>query len=56
MAEVNDKYVTLVNPQGVEEKVWDFADHVQQMLARGFTKPGVKKEVLKETSIKQKEL
>lgn len=37
MAEDKDKFVRMLNPQGEVEEVWDFADHVTNMLARGFT-------------------
>ena len=43
MAETEDKFVTLVNPQGEKEEVWDFADHVERMLSMGFTRPELPK-------------
>lgn len=37
----NDKFVTLINPAGEPEKVWDFADgqHVKNMLNMGYSIP-----------------
>ena len=36
-----DKFITLINPQGVPEHVWDFADgkHVEHLLATGWSRP-----------------
>jgi hypothetical protein len=47
-----DNFVTLINPQGIPEQVWDFADgqHVKNMLKMGYSipeeqkKPTTKKE------------
>lgn len=39
MSEQKDNYVPLINPQGVTEQVWDFADHVDRLLAQGWTRP-----------------
>ncbi|NTW98335.1 MAG: hypothetical protein HGB35_00045 [Geobacteraceae bacterium] len=39
--EQKDNFVTLINPQGDPEQVWDFADgkHVENLLAQGWTRP-----------------
>jgi len=37
--EKEEQYVTLVNPAGEEEQVWDFADHIERLLKMGFTYP-----------------
>lgn len=34
-----DNYVPLINPQGATEQVWDFADHVERLLAQGWQRP-----------------
>jgi len=44
-----DKFVTLVNPEGVEEQVWDFANHVNQLLTQGWKVPTKK-------SVEQKQI
>ena len=31
-----DKFVTLINPEGKKEQVWDFADHVDRMKSLGW--------------------
>ena len=41
MAESKDKFVRLVNLSGVEEDVWDFADHVERLLGIGWSMPVV---------------
>jgi hypothetical protein len=36
--EMKDRFVPLVNPLGVTEQVWDFANHVENLLAVGWSK------------------
>ncbi len=37
--EVKDKWTRLVNPDGVEEDVWDYPAHVDRLLTIGWTRP-----------------
>ncbi len=37
--EVKDKWIRLVNPDGVEEDAWDFPGHVDRLLTIGWTRP-----------------
>jgi len=37
--EAKDKTVRLVNPQGVEEDVWDFPGHPDRLLTVGWSLP-----------------
>jgi hypothetical protein len=39
MTKQKDNFVPLINPQGETEQVWDFADHVERLLAQGWTRP-----------------
>jgi hypothetical protein len=36
--EKKDRFIPLVNPQGVIEQVWDFANHVETLLVSGWSK------------------
>lgn len=38
--EKKDRFVPLVNPEGKTEQVWDFANHVETLLACGWSRPG----------------
>ena len=42
-----DQFVTLVNPEGVQEEVWDMPGHVDRLLTLGWTYPMPKVEVNK---------
>lgn len=35
-----DKFVKLINPAGEEEDAWDFANHIDELLSKGWTRPG----------------
>ena len=50
-----DKFVTLVNPQGAEEEVWDYPGHVERLLTLGFTRPAAQKKTTQAITIKDKE-
>lgn len=39
MAEEKDSFVTLVNPEGVQERVWDFPGQVDRLLTLGWKYP-----------------
>lgn len=39
MEEAKDKFVPLKNPQGEIEQAWDFANHVDNLLAQGWSRP-----------------
>ncbi len=42
MAEEKDSFVTLVNPEGVQEEVWDMPGHADRLLTLGWTYPTAK--------------
>ncbi len=37
--EGKDKWVDLVNPDGVQERVWDYPGHADRLLTVGWTIP-----------------
>jgi hypothetical protein len=56
MAETEDKFVTLVNPQGEEEEVWDYPGHVERLLSMGFTRPDAPKKTQQVITTKKETL
>ncbi len=36
--EAKDELVTLINFDGKEEQVWDFANHVDELLSKGWSR------------------
>ena len=51
--EVKDNFVTLINFYGKPEQVWDFANHVEELLSKGWTRqealPSTKRTINEET-------